>query len=956
MSLTFIDIDNIQVNPDIWLCKPDRTAIHKIKDCYDVKLNLKFSAINELTFSIPALIERNYELVQNPLIKKMKERFLVKVKRDGLVEYFIILKINKQMATDGFESVSYQAYSTGIQIAQQLVRDYDEPSLNLSQHLREVLIRTNWGLDYVDAVFDLKYRAYEASSQNALQCVFDLAEKFNTAIRFDTVLQKMSFYEAKNLGKNKGFKLKDGVYLESFGLSIDPQNMVTRLAGYGAEGLDFRRLSPTGSNYIEDYSFFMFPFECDSSYRVLKSSNYMSDSLCIALTKYQDLLKSVDGQFKNLVQREADEQARKVTWEQTLSGHMAKDTDLKNQRDVINYTYTDKAPERDDWKALIKQIKDNEEWIAIWKVDIIRLEGIIEGIQNQIKALHELVRVENNFTRAQILEWNDYIIVKEYYNDSITDDEDLLEECITVFEDNRQPPLEFSLSLDNFLTSIDGNFHKDRKIELGDTIMVKSRDLNIDIKAKIIEITFDYESGGISIVVANTTRENDEYSELIEKLNLSSNTSTTVNIDKWKWDEGKEAKDDLTKYLNSVFDSAKQLITGGLNNSVTLNERGLISTDLRDNQALLMIQNGMMMISPDQGQSISVAIDKNGVHAEKLVGRIILGNKLWIEDEAGVITIQNAVMTVYDLQDKTRVHLGRYPDPDNSSRYKYGLRIYDGAIDIRTHEGNRGLQLDENGIRVYNNNGVKTFGVNSITGEVTIAGSLTIKTHPDDNRGVVIDGNGLRIYNNSGGIVFNADNFGNVWYAGRLEGATGTLNNVGGVFSGDLNAAGGDFTGTLRGVDGYFKGDLSAAGGTFTGILQAAQGEFAGIVTGTLSAQTISTIRLSADQITAGSIDAGSIRVDSLSAISSNLGTITAGTITGTTISGSTLNGVTINTDKNLYVGEYIIMQGNSRNTIYFGSLGSPTYIAGGDDLWLESWGDIHLNGLNIFVNGRKIA
>ena len=125
------------------------------------------------------------------------------------------------------------------------------------------------------------------SSANVLQCIFDIAEKFNAAVNFDTIAQKISFHYAKNIGKNKGLRLKEGKFLESFNLSIDPENMVTRLKVYGQDGLDFRRLSPTGSNFIEDYSFFMFPFECDSSYNVIQSSNYMSDSLCIALVKYK---------------------------------------------------------------------------------------------------------------------------------------------------------------------------------------------------------------------------------------------------------------------------------------------------------------------------------------------------------------------------------------------------------------------------------------------------------------------------------------------------------------------------------------------------------------------------------------------------------------------------------------------------------------------------------------------
>lgn len=145
----------------------------------------------------------------------------------------------------------------------------------------------------------------------------------------------------------------------------------------------------------------------------------------------------------------------------------------------------------------------------------------------------------------------------------------------------------------------------------------------------------------------------------------------------------------------------------------------------------------------------------NLVHAERLAGKLILGNKLVIESDLGLFTIDGAVQTIYDANAVKKVELGRYIDPNNASAYKYGLRIYDGAIDIRTSKNaNQGIQLDSNGFRAFNNNGVRTFNVNAITGQVEIVGDLTIKSSPSSNRGVVITSSGITGYNASGGITF----------------------------------------------------------------------------------------------------------------------------------------------------------------------------------------------------------
>lgn len=865
----------------MWLCKPNRLATKKLTHyVFDVNLSIEFSAINELSFSIASMIEKRNELIKNPLVEAIRERYLVRVKIDGKIEYFVIYKINKSMDSDGNEFIRYTAFSLAVQLAGKLLKDEEYEHLNISDMSKQALLQTVWSLDYVDADFDLKYREMDVSSGNVLNTIFDIAQKFNAGIVFDTVQQKISYHKPDNIGNNLGLKLKEGKFLESFNLTIDPERIVTRLKVYGSEGLEFRSLSPTGSNYIEDYSFFMYPFECDDNYNVIKKSNFMSDELCIAMTKYKKLLASLDGQFKSLFKQATDKRAEIEVANQEKSVLEAKRNDLLNQRDVENYTYGEDAVNHPSYQNIMSQLNSVLSQITAKESQITGLESQLKSIMASIDSLKERVKVENNFTKEELYEWNkDYIIEAEHFNDSITDEQDLLDEAYEVFDNYRLPPLELNLSLDNFLATFEERFHKG-KLNIGDIVFLRSKNLDIDVKAKIMRIDFNYETGSVNVQVSNTVRSADEMDIYMEKLNISYSTSTTVNNDKWKWNQGKEGRDEFLDYINGVFDAAKQLIQGGINGSTTLSERGLMSRDMLNTNTFLMITNGQLLITPDNGNTVSVAINKDGVHAERLVGKLILGSKLEIIDAEGVVRIQSGQVTIFDKQGKIRVQLGRYPDPDSPNVDKYGLRIYDGAFDIRTtNNPNSGTQIDGKGIRTFNNNGVRTFNVDAVTGMVEIIGSLSIRTSTSTNRGVIIDGNGIRGYNASGGMTFQISNSGDAWFAGRLEWATGNLNNVGGTFTGDLVAAGGTFTGTLYGVDGVFTGSLQAASGTFTGELVAASGTFNGLVTGSLSAQTMRTIQLNADQITAGKIVADQIRVSELSALSSNLGSISSGNI-----------------------------------------------------------------------------
>lgn len=933
---------NSALTPFLYVCKPNlkRETVGHVKDYYNANLTMRFSALNTLNFTIPAVYynEKN-QLVQNELVNILKERYLIRMESLDQVEYFIIMKITKFMEQDGFESVSYQCYSQGAQIVNPIVRNYKETA-NLSSHVKHMLTDTTWTLDYVDVDFDLYDKEYEASSANALQCIFELCEKFNAAIIFNSLKKTISFHQPKNVGKNRGLSFKKGKYLESFNIDIDAEAMTTRLKPYGADGLDIRRLVPTGSDYIEDYSYYLYPFEHDGNYNVVKKSKYLTDGLCIAILKYNKKLESLQGQFDSLVEQATKQREKIQVDKQQLSVFEAEERNLLNQRDVINATYQDEAPNKKEWQDVIAKLNTVQNQIISQKRVIEAKEYDLNIILTNIKNLSDQVKTENNFTKEQIDEWRYYWHTKEYYNDSIVDDEDLLKEAKKVFEDFRQPPVSLTLSIEDFRKNLENNLDYD-KLNIGDLITLTSKDLSITVTAKITEIAINYENSSVSIVVANTEAYNSDFERFIESLNLSIGTSTQVERDKFDWDKGKTAYDDVTALLENAFDAAKQLIQGGLNGSVTLSERGLVSIDLQEKSTWLMITNGQLFITPDNGNTVSVAISKNGVHAERLVGRIILGNKLHIEDDLGIVTIQSGTISIYDDKKQIRVHLGRYPDPDNTGKFKYGFRAYNGAFDIRTAEGKRGMQIDENGLRAFNNNGVTTFEVIARTGEVKIAGSLSIKTHPDSNRGVVIDGDGIRGYNASGGIVFQIDNYGNAWFAGRLQWATGTVDNLDGSFKGTLNFADGNFTGTLRGVDGEFTGTLRFVDGSFTGTLEGATGRFDGVLAGTIDAQTMKTIQLDASQITTGGLKADRIDVNELSAISSRLGNITSGNI---------------DIDEDLSVGRNVYLgkrwASDTKSVIFSGT----SRIMGNWNNLTVSASEVKLEGSNIIIEAYRTA
>ena len=896
MQFGYVDLESNFPKAKFWLCKPNRTIIHPLNDIYNESMVINKGGISELTFTIPTMVEREHKYVENPLIKKLNGLFLIKVAMDGQEEYFMITKRTKNMSNND-DNIQVQCYSLGFELGQKMQRQYEATAKPLRTIINEILVGTTWSIDYIDGDVELLYRSFSISSSIILQAIFDVAEKFNCRVEFNSKKKKISFKKDENIGLNRGIVFKDGINLESFNLTIDDENVATRLYAYGEDSLTFRSLSPTGSNYLEDFSWFMRGFECDANYNVLAHSEYMSDELCIALTKYYKLLDSVNDRFGTLVKNRTDKQAQIQTEEQSLSVLETELTVIQNEIDVLNATYQDAASGRPDHADAIARQSAKQGQIALQKTVISNLKGQLSAIETELTNLADTISMTKNFTLEELEELNYYVREKEYSNSSITEPEDLLKEAKSVFEDYLQPPLSLNLSIETFFESFDTNLIK--KIRIGDTVKLKSDRLKVDIKASITQITYDFANKKINLTVANVLGATDDDEKFAKRLNNAISTTTNVDINMLKWNEAENLRNDVAEFINGEFDAAKNVILGGTENSVTITERGLYNRDIEDENTFMVINNGLLAITATGGNDISVAINKNGVIADKLWGRVILGNKLHIESDSGITQINGNTTTIFDDKKVTKVELGKYT---HNNVVKYGLKIHDGAIDIvnglpksqinkdavnawDSAEGNANnhsnslntslrkdlrltsplptsLTLDNSGITAYTASS-SSYARLDYRGLYVQGGALDIRTSSSSNRGVVIDGSGLRGYNTSGTKTFEIDTYGNATFAGYLE---------------------------------YARGNLDSVGGTFKGT-----------VTGDLSANTVNAIRINAEQITAGKIRADMIQADTLSAISANLGTITSGNIS---------------IYEDIHVGSGIYLQGRSGDLyrgIYFG-------------------------------------
>ncbi|WP_235847671.1 phage tail protein [Paenibacillus tuaregi] len=279
------------------MARPNREIIAKLNEAYNDSLSVKLNGVNELTFSVPYDLDEHHRLVRNKNIDLIKERYLIKEVKGGKINWYVINSITDDVKDSGKTRMvtCNAAYHL---LSDKAVRSYSVESKFCRQVLNDLLANTVWEIDYIDADFDLTYRAFDFPSSNVLEAIYSVAETYNAIVIFDTDKQTVSFQKPELTGVNRGLTFSHKKYMKSMNQAYQTDQMVTRLSPSGKDGLGIQRVNPTGQNYIENFGYFMYPFQRDSNRQVLTSSYHMSDSLCHALLDYEELVESKSGVFQ----------------------------------------------------------------------------------------------------------------------------------------------------------------------------------------------------------------------------------------------------------------------------------------------------------------------------------------------------------------------------------------------------------------------------------------------------------------------------------------------------------------------------------------------------------------------------------------------------------------------------------------------------------------------------------
>jgi phage minor structural protein len=632
MMIGVIDRSKQPEKSRLFLCKPNRQTIAELHEAYDKNIKTSYNGIHELTFKIPYVVERHKKFVRNPHIDLIRGHYLIRYEKGNTKEYFVIAK-PKNSTSDGKEVKEVQCYLLPYQLKDIRVRLYNDTKplydpVGTNGILNDTLLRkTNWSVGHIDSDILVKHRTIDVSEMSMIEFIDKLCEAFDCIVVYDTVNKRVNFYTEENYGSDDGLIIEYGKYLKNIEDDPDFDNVVTRLYVYGKDDISINKYNPTGTDYIDSFDYYLYPFERDENRNVIKHSNYMSDELCHAILDYQELINTKQGEFTDLLNQ-------KESLEQTLTTKENEMFTLQTDLQIIQDQIDVAMANNDDTTQLNidKQNKINE--INAKQAEIDSIKSQIANIDGQIEALKNDIKLENHFSPALLQELNEYIHEKVWTNEYIYDEQELYEEAKKQIVKMNQPIVHYKIDIVDFTKVVQCQRDWD-KLKYGDIVTIRYPNFNIDIKARIISIDHNEDNNQINIEIANANDIKNGFLTLKDLYQKAVSTSTQVDMSKYKWDQSVENVNSINEIINNTWDATKRRIVAGVNESVDITRRGIIVTNPNFPNEMVIIQSGVIGVSNDGGETFKNAITGSGIVGERIFGKIIAGVNLTIENDSG---------------------------------------------------------------------------------------------------------------------------------------------------------------------------------------------------------------------------------------------------------------------------------------------------------------------------------
>lgn len=715
--------------PKLWLAKPDFTIIERINGISNLSAKMNYMNENEISFEVNSHLydELTNEQYQNPAINKMRNKYLIKMTYNNQTEWFIIENFSK--TSEEKDYVPIVAYYIGSELDKKWVGDIEEIGVTPAQLFNKFLpvVAPNWSIRTIDEKIKDVKREYTTSDASVSTLIEQVCQATDAVVVFHNRDRQFSLIHRDNAGKFKGLKIKETTYLKGFTDEQNSRDLTTRLVLFGKDGLTINSVNPAGTDYIEDFSYYMKPFRRDSDRRVIEHSNYMSDELCHALLDYEEYFTNKAKDYENLSKKHSDLLKEQLEEEFKLTGLMATRQRIEdriellkpqgnfverrvvgdskfnvkyntryffvvknngstarvtlNNEDMIipsgDYAYfklhtppqvTNEDPQLTQTLKVLsantnlnvvlttaseadfkeEDVEKLDEKFNIQKyrelVDyqtniVVAVERRLKEYNNQRESINKSLAVDTFFPPHLVKERENFVNWGIWREEDHTDAKELLEDGLRQLKEHNDVERTVTVSLIDFLQSLEDKENWD-KLSAGDKIRFSNKVYDAQMEAFISELNIDFDNHDISITLSNIIDLRDRNRGIAQKLASFVSTAGQVNLHKNQLGDQLKKTNQVMALLEGEWDANKRRITAA-NETIQIDNRGIVITSPTHPNEMLIAVAGLIAISNDGGETFKQAINTRGVVAERLIGKVLIGTELVMENDSGTFRFDN---------------------------------------------------------------------------------------------------------------------------------------------------------------------------------------------------------------------------------------------------------------------------------------------------------------------------
>ena len=485
-----------------------------------------------------------------------------------------------------------------------------------------------------------KYRTFENGGSKWNTMMDNIAQSFDCVFIVDSYNQRIEAYHSTEFfgdDKDTGITLLYDNAINEITRTRGLDDLVTRM-WVESSNTTIASVNVLGTDYIECYDYFI-------------NEGIMSDELVDALETYDLLLEEKQVEFDNciLTKHEADQtvsliKSQITSLEGQISGAKAlltayiKQASENGTPQQESMWADDQAKQQAIVDDLENQLKVAQTNLAIAETEAERLQGIITQIGIDIKKENAVYNGQNIFTADMLIELSDYLIEK-----SIEDDTHLT--AYSLYSYAQDQVIKYQKPIIDFTINTSMEFLKRAGLQVTDVMFLGAK-VAIEDKAQALDsendlvsvysFTLDPNTDEISNFkfVNNAEAPDSALKSISRTAQVTKSTKSLTDFYKATWVDMKNKALDIDEILTQGLDlSAQKVRSRTEENVIDITEAGIFCIDAKNNNEQLAIMNDLITMTTNNWKTSKVAISPEGVMADTIIGRLLMGNELYISNE-----------------------------------------------------------------------------------------------------------------------------------------------------------------------------------------------------------------------------------------------------------------------------------------------------------------------------------